>query len=206
MSAGGVQRPDSGHLHRRRAAANPDRKVLKRQLRDRFARRLGTLANVVTCPRPVTPCSLICVLFSRLIVLILITNQKHGGEMPRRPRHWEPDQDLTIGRLAWLAAYPQLHRRSSPWWAAPFRVATASAPPTARYGQTGVPSDRGNIEPELASEALSDRMARYAEPVDRVAARLSTDEQTALRDTGTLPDWFFDAVETERKAERRAHR
>jgi hypothetical protein len=62
------------------------------------------------------------------------------------------------------------------------------------------------IEPEDTAQALSDRMARYAEPVDKVSARLSTDEQTALRDNGTLPDWFFDAVEKERKAERRSRR
>jgi len=49
-------------------------------------------------------------------------------------------------------------------------------------------------------------MASYADPVDTAAARLSTDEQTALRDSGTLPDWFFDAVEKERKAERRSQR
>jgi hypothetical protein len=46
-------------------------------------------------------------------------------------------------------------------------------------------------------------MAKYAFPVDTVAERLSKDEVVALRETGTLPDWFFDAVEAERKARRR---
>ena len=62
------------------------------------------------------------------------------------------------------------------------------------------------IEPDDTAQALSDRMARYTEPVDKVAARLSLDEQTALRGNGTLPDWFFDAVEKERKADRRSQR
>jgi hypothetical protein len=56
---------------------------------------------------------------------------------------------------------------------------------------------------ELNSEVKSGRMARYAFPVEIVAGRLSKDEEVALRQTGTLPDWFFDAVEAERKARRR---
>jgi hypothetical protein len=36
--------------------------------------------------------------------------------------------------------------------------------------------------------------------VDRVAARLSPTEVNALRERGTLPEWFFAAVEQERKA------
>ena len=43
-------------------------------------------------------------------------------------------------------------------------------------------------------------MASYAVPVDRVAERLNPAEVAALRERGALPDWFFDAVEEERKA------
>lgn len=124
--------------------------------------------------------------------------------MPRRPRHWEPDQDLTIGRLAWLAARRELHRRSSPWWTVPFEIVRAVAPSGGGASRTGSPGDGGT--PDFAAEATSDRMARYADPVDKVSERLSVDEQAALRDNGTLPDWFFDAVEKERKAERRSQR
>jgi hypothetical protein len=61
-------------------------------------------------------------------------------------------------------------------------------------------------KPEDTAQALSNRMARYAAPVDTVAARLSMDEQAALRKNGTPPDWFFDAVKKERKAGRRSRR
>jgi hypothetical protein len=49
-------------------------------------------------------------------------------------------------------------------------------------------------------------MAGYSVAVDTVAGRLSQDEEMALRESGALPDWFFDAVEQERKAARRARR
>lgn len=130
--------------------------------------------------------------------------------MPRRPRDWEPDQDVAIGRLAWLAAFPELRRRSSPWWAVPFRIFVAADPVSEGQGVIStnpLRTMRGSrAESEGPEQATSDRLASYAEPVDKVAARLSTDEQTALRDNGALPDWFFDAVEKERKAERRSRR
>ena len=118
--------------------------------------------------------------------------------MPRRPRDWVPDQDLTISRLAWLAAFPELHRRALPWWRVPFQAA----------GPVRLTHVSGSRYAPWAGAwpMTSDRMASYADPVDTAAARLSTDEQTALRDSGTLPDWFFDAVEKERKAERRSQR
>ena len=131
--------------------------------------------------------------------------------MSRRPDHWQPDQDLAIGRLAWLAAFPELHRRSLPWWRVPLRSDTAPVEMPAwmrsiLHGQPESAYSPFPVEPDDAAEAKTDRMARYAEPVDKVAERLSVDEQAALRDTGTLPDWFFDAVEKERKAERRSQR
>jgi len=39
--------------------------------------------------------------------------------------------------------------------------------------------------------------------VDAVAERLSPGERRALRAEGVLPDWFFDAVEEERRAQRK---
>lgn len=112
--------------------------------------------------------------------------------MPRGPGNWVPNQPLTTGRLAWLAAKPELERRSSPWWAVPLRIATGRRRLGTRFAN------------ELGKEALSDNVASYAFPVDKVAGRLSPDEELALRESGTLPDWFFDAVEEERKADRRA--
>jgi hypothetical protein len=49
-------------------------------------------------------------------------------------------------------------------------------------------------------------MASYSVAVDIVAGRLSNGEVAALREGGALPDWFFDAVEKERKACRRSRR
>jgi hypothetical protein len=49
-------------------------------------------------------------------------------------------------------------------------------------------------------------MASYSLAVDTIAGRLSKDEEVALRESGALPDWFFDAVEKERKAYRRSRR
>lgn len=114
--------------------------------------------------------------------------------MPRRPSGWVPNAPLTTGRLAWLAAYPELRRRSSPWWAGPLRIATARNRVGTRFAN------------ELGSEVRSGRMASYSLPVDAVAGRLSKDEEVALRESGTLPDWFFDAVDEERKAYRRSRR
>lgn len=127
--------------------------------------------------------------------------------MPRRPASWEPNQPLTTQRLAWIVAYPELQRRSSPWWAVPLRIITGLGGNTQPY--RGGPAFRPlgtQFANELGQDVKSDRMASYAFPVDTVARRLSQDEAAALRESGTLPDWFFDAVEEERKADRRLHR
>ena len=110
--------------------------------------------------------------------------------MPRRPSNWVPNRQSTASRLAWLAAYPELQRRSSPWWAVPLRIATARRGLGTRFAN------------ELGSDARTDRMANYAFPVHHVSERLSKDEEAALRESGTLPEWFFDAVEAERRSRR----
>lgn len=114
--------------------------------------------------------------------------------MPRRARGWIPDQPLTAGRLAWLAAYPELRRRSAPWWAGPLRVVTARQ-------QVGT-----RLANEMGSEVMTGRLVSYSIPVETVAGRLSHEEELALRAGGTLPAWFFDAVEEERKKYRRSRR
>ena len=110
--------------------------------------------------------------------------------MPKPTPQWVPNKTLATGRLAWIAARPILLRRSTPWWAVPLRILGAS-------------SSRSRSGPgyarDLSSETTSGRMASYSVPVDTVAARLSPAEVAALRERGTLPEWFFDAVEEERK-------
>lgn len=114
--------------------------------------------------------------------------------MPKRPSNWTPNQSSSTSRLAWLAAAPELRKRSSPWWAVALRIAT------------GMRRSGTRMVTDMVSEERNERMADYAFPVDTVAGRLSKDEEVALRESGTLPDWFFDAVEAERKAERKAER
>ena len=110
---------------------------------------------------------------------------------PKPTPDWVPNQHLSTGRLAWLAAHPILRRRSNPWWAAPLRILGANS------GRSGVGTA---LVRDMSSEAASGRLASYSVPVDRVAERLSPTEVAALRERGTLPDWFLAAVETERKA------
>lgn len=111
--------------------------------------------------------------------------------MPAPSPRWAPNQNLTIGRLAWLAARPVLLRRSTPWWATLFRILGASS---------SRPGSGPGLARDLSSDATSGRLAGYSVPVDTVAARLSPTEVAALRERGALPEWFFDAVEEERKA------
>ena len=59
---------------------------------------------------------------------------------------------------------------------------------------------------QMSNEAKSDRQSDYAYAADRAAARLNQVEEAELRQTGALPDWFFDAVEEERKAYRSRRR
>lgn len=111
--------------------------------------------------------------------------------MAKPTTQWVPNKTLAIGRLAWMAARPVLLQGSTPWWALPLRILGAS-------------SSRSRSGPgyarDLSSDATSCRLASYSVPVDTVAARLSPSEVAALRERGTLPEWFFDAVEEERKA------
>jgi hypothetical protein len=90
--------------------------------------------------------------------------------------------DLGDDRLAWLAAEPEIERRSkgSGW------------------------SIAGALSGAMGRDVVRDRQAQvrstYAPAVEAAAARLTPDESSALRRTGTLPDWFFDAVEQQRSS------
>lgn len=116
------------------------------------------------------------------------------AQVPKKAAGWVPNQPLATGVLAWRAAYPELRRRSTPWWGTPLRVLSAR-----RQLGTG-------IAREMSSDATGTRMRAYSIAVDAAAERLDQEETATLRQSGTLPDWFFDAVEEERKAFRRVRR
>jgi hypothetical protein len=105
-----------------------------------------------------------------------------------------PNQGIAIGALAWQAARRELERRATPWWGTPFRFIGFSQRGSARWAS------------DTQGAARSDRLAAYEIAADRVAARLNQVEEAELRQTGALPDWFFDAVEEERKAYRSRRR
>lgn len=97
---------------------------------------------------------------------------------------WPPETGVTIARLAFLAAKPQLQRRARPWWVRLLRVAEVGGP-------GGGYRAEGNIGDEIASS----RMSSYAFACDRVVEHLSVDERQALRQSGALPPWFLSKVE-----------
>jgi hypothetical protein len=83
-----------------------------------------------------------------------------------------------------------LLRRSRPWWVTILRI----------LGSSGRSASGSGMAHDMSTEVMSDRMASYSVPVDRVAERLSPTEVAALRERGVLPEWFMPAVEQERKA------
>ncbi len=107
----------------------------------------------------------------------------------KRSSNWPPYlpahvsfADLSDERLAFLAAKPELDRRSrSTGW----RV----------IGSTFA---RG-IGRDIAREHAGLVMESYALAVDNAAGDLNVDERLNLRRSGELPAWFFDAVEACRK-------
>lgn len=96
---------------------------------------------------------------------------------------------------------PELRRRANPWWAAPLRILGGAVPlgPNHRH----IPGGSTGHAREIGQEASSGRLKQFAVPVDVVAERLSPEERKLLRAEGVLPDWFFDAVEEERRARKR---
>ncbi|MFN2522351.1 MAG: hypothetical protein ABR614_03450 [Mycobacteriales bacterium] len=120
---------------------------------------------------------------------------------------WPPEQGATIQRLAFLAAQPALRRLARPWWLALLRGAEVyGGPYSGRSAMTQAARDAERTSstrfgpPTMASEIRSGRMASYAFACDRVAEKLSVDERQALRESGSLPDWFL--PEVQRAAER----
>ena len=119
-----------------------------------------------------------------------------------RPKNWVPNRPVQDSRLAWEAAIPELARRSRKWWTVPLRIAGAAVPNRRANGGLAGGGSTGFAR-EIGQDASSGRLKDYAIPVDAVAERLSPGERRALRAEGVLPDWFFDAVEEERRAQRK---
>lgn len=101
---------------------------------------------------------------------------------------WPPEEGVTIARLAFLAAKPQLQRRARPWWVRLIRLGDVGG---ARPG--GGPG-AGSVD-GMADEIGRERMSSYAFACDRVVEHLSVEERQALRQTGVLPLWFLPQVE-----------
>ncbi|MCA1710318.1 MAG: hypothetical protein LC789_01235 [Actinobacteria bacterium] len=99
---------------------------------------------------------------------------------------WPPETGVTLARLAFLAAKPQLQRRARPWWVRLLRIAEVGGTPGGGWRAEG-----GGMDDEIASG----RMSSYAFACDRVVEHLSVDERQALRQSGVLPPWFLPQVE-----------
>lgn len=119
-----------------------------------------------------------------------------------RPKNWVANRPVQDSRLAWEAAAPELARRSKNWWTAPLRVFGAAIPNRRVNGGIEGGGSTGFAR-EIGQDASSGRLKSYAVPVDVVAERLTADERKFLRAEGVLPDWFFDAVEEERRTQRK---
>lgn len=92
-------------------------------------------------------------------------------------------RDLSDARLAWLAAEPEVDRRTRGHrW-----VAFSSV-----LG--------GGIARDLVRDRQEVLRTTYAPAVDAAATRMTATEMAALRAGGTLPEWFFDEVERHRGA------
>ncbi|MEV3922326.1 hypothetical protein [Actinomadura coerulea] len=118
-----------------------------------------------------------------------------------RAKKWVPNRPVQDSRLAWEAAVPELRRRANPWWSVPLRILGGAVPigPWDRH----LPGGATGHAREIGQEASSGRLKQFAVPVDVVAERLSPEERKLLRAEGALPDWFFGAVEEERRARKR---
>ncbi|MER7541484.1 hypothetical protein [Actinomadura sp.] len=119
-----------------------------------------------------------------------------------RPKNWVANRPVQDSRLAWEAAVPELARRSRNWWTAPLRILGAAVPNRRANGGMEGGGSTGFAR-EIGQDASSGRLKSYAVPVDVAAERLTPEERKALRAGGVLPEWFFDAVEEERRAQRK---
>jgi hypothetical protein len=117
-------------------------------------------------------------------------------------RRWPPEPNATIDRLAFLAAQAYLLHRARPWWVRLLAAAEAGGG-TPRFGNRGEVAGPMPMSRVMTREISGARMADYSFACEFVVGDLSVDERRALRESGTLPSWFFTALEREVR-ERRA--
>ena len=91
-------------------------------------------------------------------------------------------QDLQTDRLAFLAAQPELLKRPRPFWSNVLLRLALSV----RRG----PGSGGRLDREVEDA----HMSAFAGACEVVSQRLSSDEVSALRQSGQLPEWFIPAV------------
>lgn len=117
---------------------------------------------------------------------------------------WPPESDATIDRLAFLAASPYLLARAHPWWMRVLERAEGGPGRRSRWSLKGTPDEQllRVKTPEIAGARLAD----YSFACQFVVGVLSVEERRDLRQSGTLPVWFFNELEREANARRRRQR
>jgi hypothetical protein len=119
----------------------------------------------------------------------------------RTESEWPPAAGLSIERLAFLAARPQLMKRSTKGLPRIFRFMEAAG------GMSGVRVRRGTIPSERyigpGEDFRNHRLGDLVVACDTLAQRLPPEDQAILRSSGRLPDDFIDRVAAE--ATRRHH-
>jgi hypothetical protein len=108
--------------------------------------------------------------------------------------------------LAWLAVHDQLSRqaRRGSFLARLLGLGRRSARFRSAGFQLEVKRDGGLIDAgSRVDDIVNARMSDYALAVGAATDRLTGEERLRLRETGTVPEWFLDAVEQEVAARRR---
>ncbi len=113
----------------------------------------------------------------------------------RTPRDWPPGNNLTIERLAFLAARPQLVKRSSRGLPGILRFLEAAGGMNGVRMRAGTISSGGYVGP--GQDLRNHRMEDLVVACDTLAQQLHPEDKAILRISGRLPDDFFDRVEAE---------
>lgn len=127
---------------------------------------------------------------------------------PRLTAEWPPEENVSIDRLAFLAAKPYLLRRARPWWLQLLRASNRRAEYRDYRGRWTAGDTLNSSSPEpigMADEIGGERMRSYVRACDLAAAELSAGERAALRERGELPVWFWAVLDQHAAAERARH-
>lgn len=121
---------------------------------------------------------------------------------------WPPEENVTIERLAFLAARPYLMHRANPWWRQILRAFDRSAK-TAGFRGVGPGSGAASRAPgalptrpwtprepaDARDKVTGERMRSYVCACELAASELSAHERVLLRQRGELPVWFWTALD-----------